>query len=428
MNNRKKVIYAVIICMMINNTYVFAEKSDSIKEEIENNKNKIESLEDEKEKVNSSIEEEKNQLSGVEEQIKEKENELYKLQKEISEYQKQIDEIQSEVNKLNNAINESKNTVEIKKKYIEELKEEQKRIQELLDSRVRSVYKVNLAQQYIYMIIKSKNIFEVFQNLTSISRIIDFDKDLIKKSKVNQENMAAEIEEINLKIQEQEENQIAIKEKQAEIVSAKNSVVAIQDKEEEKKQELLALQNDKLNSIASLENNNVAINNQINDLESHNSELEAELDRIINNVAGGTGNDDKLDDLPIENGFLRPIPGQITSYYGYRVNPVTGEYKLHKGIDYAGNYGDPIKASKSGVVEYSGWISGYGKTIILGHGNGVQTLYPHAQTLKVSVGDTVSQGDVIAEVGSTGNSTGPHLHFEIRINGEAVDPLNYIPY
>lgn len=428
MNNRKKVLYAIIICMMINNTYAFAEKSDSIKEEIENNKNKIESLEDEKEKINNSIEEEKNQLSGVEEQIEQKENELYKLQKEISEYQKQIDEIQSEVNKLNKAIDESKNTVEIKKKYIEELKEEQKRLQELLDSRVRSVYKVDLAQQYIYMIIKSKNIFEVFQNLTSISRIIDFDKDLIKKSKANQENIAIEIEEIKLKIQEQEENQIVIKEKQDEIVSAKDSVMAIQDKEEEKRQELLALQNDKLNNIASLENNNMALNNQINDLESHNSELEAELDRIINNVAGGTGNDDKIDSLPIENGFLRPVPGQITSYYGYRVNPVTGEYKLHKGIDYAGKYGDPIKASKSGVVEYSGWISGYGNTIILGHSNGVQTLYPHAQTLNVSVGDTVTQGDVIATVGSTGNSTGPHLHFEIRINGEAVDPLNYIPY
>lgn len=428
MNNRKKVLYAIIICMMINNTYAFAEKSDSIKEEIENNKNKIESLEDEKEKINNSIEEEKNQLSGVEEQIEQKENELYKLQKEISEYQKQIDEIQSEVNKLNKAIDESKNTVEIKKKYIEELKEEQKRLQELLDSRVRSVYKVDLAQQYIYMIIKSKNIFEVFQNITSISRIIDFDKDLIKKSKANQENIAIEIEEIKLKIQEQEENQIVIKEKQDEIVSAKDSVMAIQDKEEEKRQELLALQNDKLNNIASLENNNMALNNQINDLESHNSELEAELDRIINNVAGGTGNDDKIDSLPIENGFLRPVPGQITSYYGYRVNPVTGEYKLHKGIDYAGKYGDPIKASKSGVVEHSGWISGYGNTIILGHSNGVQTLYPHAQTLNVSVGDTVTQGDVIATVGSTGNSTGPHLHFEIRINGEAVDPLNYIPY
>lgn len=428
MNNRKKIIYTVLICMLVNNVYTFAEKKDSIKEEIESNKNKIESLQEEKENLNSQIEEEKNQLNGVEAEIEEKENELYELQKEISEYQKQIDEIQLEINDLNYAITESKNQVEIKQKKIEELKEEQKKIEELLDSRIRSVYKLDLSKQYIYMILKSKNLFDLFKNLGSVSKIIAFDKELIDKSKQVQESISVEISEINLKIKEQEEKQIAIKEKQEEIVSAKNSVVAIQNKEEEKRNELLALQNEKINSIASLENNSKYINDEIEELESHNSELEAELDRIINSVAGGTGSNDNIESLPGESGFLRPISGRITSYYGYRVNPVTGQYKLHKGIDYAGNYGDPIKASKSGVVEYSGWISGYGNTIILGHGNGVQTLYPHAQTLNVSYGDTVSQGDVIATVGSTGNSTGPHLHFEIRINGEAVDPLNYIPY
>lgn len=428
MNNRKKIIYTLLICILVNNAYAFAEKKDSIKEEIESNKNKIESLQDEKENLNNQIEEEKNQLTGVEADIEEKENELYELQKEISEYQKQIDEIQSDINDLNYAINESKNQIEIKKKYIEELKQEQEKIQELLNNRIRSVYKLDLTKQYIYMILKSKNILELFQNLSSISRIITFDKGLIDKSIETQESIAVEISEINLKIKEQEEKQIAIKEKQEEIVSAKNSIVAIQNKEEEKRKELLALQNEKLNSIASLENSSNYINDQIEELESHNSELEAELDRIINSVTGNTGNSDNVEILPSESGFLRPVQGRITSYYGYRVNPVTGEYKLHKGIDYAGNYGDPIKASKSGVVEYSGWISGYGNTIILGHGNGVQTLYTHAQTLNVSYGDTVSQGDVIAAVGSTGNSTGPHLHFEIRINGEAVDPLNYIPY
>lgn len=188
------------------------------------------------------------------------------------------------------------------------------------------------------------------------------------------------------------------------------------------------MQREKQDSIIALENDSEKISSEIAHLESHNEELEAELDRIINNVSGSNGSNGVDNNLQTDSGFLRPVPGRITSNYGYRVNPVTGEYKLHKGIDYAGNYGDPIKASKSGVVEYSGWITGYGNTIILGHGNGVQTLYPHAQTLDVDYGDTVKQGDVIATVGSTGNSTGPHLHFEIRINGQAVDPLNYIPY
>ena len=247
----------------------------------------------------------------------------------------------------------------------------------------------------------------------------------IRKAPLYQQIISNEVAEIKIKIKEQEEDQLAIEEKQSEIINAKNEVVAIQKEEENKRNELLALQREKKNTVIALEENSEKINGKIAEIEEHNKELEAELDRIINNVSGSNGSGGNL---VTESGFLRPISGRITSNYGYRVNPVTGEYKLHKGIDYAGNYGDPIKASKSGVVEYSGWISGYGNTIILGHGNGVQTLYPHAQTLNVSVGEKVSQGDVIATVGSTGNSTGPHLHFEIRINGQPVDPLQYIPY
>lgn len=428
MKFKNKIIYAVLIILLVNTNYVFAEKSDSIKNEIEDNKSKIESLEDEKYNLNNEIQDKKDEINDLEDNITEKENELYALQLEISEYQKQIDNMQSEISELINSINESKLEVENKENYIIELKEEESRIKELLDARVRSVYKVDLSKQYIYMLIRSKNIFEIFQNLNNINQIINFDKKLIKSYKENQQIISDEIAQIELKITEQEEAQAVIEDKQSGIIEVKNKVVAIQKEEESKKNELLAIQREKQNNIVALENDSEKINSEIAELESHNEELEAELDRIINNVSGSNGSNDVDNNLQTESGFLRPISGRITSYYGYRINPVTGEYKLHKGIDYAGNYGDPIKASKSGVVEYSGWITGYGNTIILGHGNGVQTLYPHAQTLEVDYGDTVKQGDVIATVGSTGNSTGPHLHFEIRINGEAVDPLNYIPY
>lgn len=424
----KKIIFILLLCFIVNSSYAFAEKSDSIKNEIESNKNKIENLEEEKNNVNNKIENEKNELNSLEQEILEKENDIYSLQLEISEYQKEIDSIQNEINELNILINESKNEVKIKEDYLLELKEEQEKIENLLATRLRSVYKLDLAKQYIYLLIKSENIFEIFQNINSISKIISFDKNLIEKSKDNQDSISNEIVEIESKIKEQEENQLVVEEKKSEIIEAKNKVLEIQKEEENKRQELLTLYNDKENNISSLQNNSDKISSEIAELESYNDELEAELDRIINEVSNSTSNNDKVESLPSESGFLRPVSGAITSYYGYRVNPVTGEYKLHKGIDYAGNYGDPIKASKSGVVEYSGWISGYGNSIILSHGNGVQTLYTHAQTLNVSYGQTVAQGDIIATVGSTGNSTGPHLHFEVRINGEAVDPLNYIPY
>ncbi|MNM92812.1 Murein hydrolase activator EnvC precursor [compost metagenome] len=90
--------------------------------------------------------------------------------------------------------------------------------------------------------------------------------------------------------------------------------------------------------------------------------------------------------------------------------------------------GAPIKASKSGKVVTASYISGYGNTVILDHGSGIQTLYAHSSSLAVSVGQTVSQGQVIAYVGSTGNSTGPHLHFEIRVNGQHQNPTNYLSF
>lgn len=200
MKFKNKIIYAVLIILLINTNYVFAEKSDSIKNEIEDNKNKIESLEEEKSNLNSEIQGKKDEVSDLEEIITEKENELYALQVKISEYQKQIDNMQSEISELINSINESKLEVENKEKYVVELKEEENRIKELLDARIRSVYKVDLSKQYIYMLIKSKNIFEIFQNLNNINQIINFDKSLIKSYKENQEIISDEIAQIELKI------------------------------------------------------------------------------------------------------------------------------------------------------------------------------------------------------------------------------------
>lgn len=98
----------------------------------------------------------------------------------------------------------------------------------------------------------------------------------------------------------------------------------------------------------------------------------------------------------------------------------------HSGIDIGVDYGTPIHAADSGTVIYVGWISGYGNAVIIDHGNGMQTLYGHNQSLNVSEGQSVSKGQVIAFAGSTGNSTGPHCHFEGQVNGSAVDPMGYL--
>lgn len=137
---------------------------------------------------------------------------------------------------------------------------------------------------------------------------------------------------------------------------------------------------------------------------------------------------DGMGSMPVSGigAMIWPISGPVTSEFGWRVHPITGTQKFHSGIDIGGDYGLPVHAAQSGTVEYAGWISGYGNTVIINHGGGITSLYGHNQSLAVSAGQSVSQGEVISYCGSTGNSTGPHCHFEVRQNGEPVSPYSYL--
>jgi murein DD-endopeptidase MepM/ murein hydrolase activator NlpD len=123
----------------------------------------------------------------------------------------------------------------------------------------------------------------------------------------------------------------------------------------------------------------------------------------------------------------RPVhQGFISSYFGERQDPFTGEEAIHKGVDFAGNLGDEVVAVAAGVVTWAGVRTGYGKLVEISHGNGFTTRYAHNERALVSVGDTVTRGEPIALMGSSGRSTGPHVHFEVLRNGRQVDPLTFI--
>lgn len=121
-----------------------------------------------------------------------------------------------------------------------------------------------------------------------------------------------------------------------------------------------------------------------------------------------------------------PSEGAMSSGFGWRMHPILGYRRFHAGVDFAADYGSPILAADRGVVIFAGWYGGFGNSVILDHGNGLTTLYAHAQELYVAEGQTVERGKAIAAVGSTGLSTGPHLHFEVRKDGEPVDPMDYL--
>jgi murein DD-endopeptidase MepM/ murein hydrolase activator NlpD len=124
--------------------------------------------------------------------------------------------------------------------------------------------------------------------------------------------------------------------------------------------------------------------------------------------------------------FLLPSEGPITSSFGWRVHPILGSSRFHNGVDFGAEYGSMIKATDNGVVISAEWTGGYGNAVIIDHGNGLTTLYGHTSQMYVTVGQAVQKGQPIAAVGSTGFSTGPHLHFEVRRQGEPIDPMPFL--
>lgn len=160
--------------------------------------------------------------------------------------------------------------------------------------------------------------------------------------------------------------------------------------------------------------------------ERSEKELARQSANLRNMISRNTGHSE----IKVATGFIKPIAGCITSPFGWRVHPIFRSRTFHSGLDIGGPYGCSVRASNSGRVIYSGWYGGYGKVVIIDHGryNGspTTTLYAHLSSYAVGVGDYVAKGQTIAREGSTGYSTGPHLHFEVRINGQPCNPLNFI--
>jgi murein DD-endopeptidase MepM/ murein hydrolase activator NlpD len=146
--------------------------------------------------------------------------------------------------------------------------------------------------------------------------------------------------------------------------------------------------------------------------------LQAASAALTNRIRAAQGQSSST--VPSSAGLIWPVSGPVTSPFGWRWG------RMHEGIDIGVSYGTPIHAAASGTVIYCGWESGYGNLTVLDHGGNLATAYGHQSSIAVSCGQLVNQGDVIGNVGSTGHSTGPHLHFEVRVNGSPVDPMGYL--
>jgi murein DD-endopeptidase MepM/ murein hydrolase activator NlpD len=183
-----------------------------------------------------------------------------------------------------------------------------------------------------------------------------------------------------------------------------------------RRNELVAAQADREGLLAGLREQRHEDLEELEEMERASEELADRIrasQRSTGGASAGSG-------AAPSSGFIWPVNGPLTSGFGQRWG------RLHAGIDIGVGFGTPIRAAAAGTVIYAGWLGGYGNLVVVDHGGGLSTAYGHQQRIYVGYGQGVAQGDVLGEVGSTGNSTGPHLHFEVRVNGGPVDPLGYL--
>ena len=340
------------------------------------------------------------QMDEVTQQKEEAAAEMSALTEKVDAAQSEVDQIQSSIDAKQGEINQAEADIEQTKKEIAER-------QEGLNERLRTMYK-NGSIGYLDVLLGSSSISEFLNNLEMIQRIYRNDQDTL-----------VELEEEHTIL---EEKQTVLENEKAELDA---EMVKKQEKQEELETSQAALQ-EKLDALtAEAEAISAEIAERQRQLEEQRKQEEEQNQQ---DSSSSDGSDSNSSSSGVGTGqFIWPCDSTyITSEFGYRYHPLTGIWTGHTGMDIGCSMYDPIYAADSGTVILSGWYGGYGYAVVIDHGDGLSTLYGHNEELYVSVGDKVSQGDVIAGAGSTGWSTGPHLHFEVRVNGECVDPMNYL--
>lgn len=217
-------------------------------------------------------------------------------------------------------------------------------------------------------------------------------------------------------------------------VSQQKKYIDLSKQKLEKSQEKLkvALQNQNRTSTI-LQNTKTLRENYISKLSDEEKAKQAQIDEITSQYNEINKQILELAKQGLDTEYIGgvlawPVPGytKISSNYGMRVHPITGQYKLHTGVDISAPMGANFVAANDGIVTKAGYNTAYGNMVIIDHGGGISTLYAHGSEILVTVGQTVKRNDPILKVGSTGYSTGPHAHFEVRINGVVTNPIEYI--
>ncbi len=351
-----------------------------------------------------------------------KQAEELKKQKKQAEAEKssistQLNTLLTDLEDMEKKINEKQEEISEKEEELYQAQADENDQYESMKKRIKYMYE-NGDAQFVEILLQAKNLSDFLNKTEYISTISAYDRDMLVKF----QNIVKDVKE----------QQEVLEKEQKEMESMQNELITKQNSLET----LLASKSDE---ISALKKEISANEEKVKKLEAaakaaaeaarKKAEAEAAAKAAQETAANGGNSSSAGAAVVSGNGmFTHPCPGyrRISSYFGYRTAPLAGASTNHKGVDFAAASGTPIYAAAAGTITSAGYSGNAGNLVIINHGNGLQTYYMHCSKIYVSVGTKVSKGQNIAAVGTTGNSTGPHLHFQVMSNGTPVNPLNYL--
>ena len=359
------------------------------------------------------------------------------VERQLAAYQKDKEAYAGQIGMLNNKINLTEQQIAATEEVIQELtqsiaetneelakaEEELAEKQELFETRIRVMYE-NGETSYMEVLLNSHNFSDMLSNMEIVSQIMEYDKNVVKEVQEVRDSIEQMKEKLESDHKQQKEHKDSLEAGKHELEADKAKLKTLMEQVESDIDSAQKM-------AAQMDAEREQINAEIAELSRREAEAarkRAQEERKAAQQNSGASSSHTATSFS-GGSMLWPCPNYsyISSEFGARVHPITGEWQSgHKGIDIASGKGNPVLAAKSGTVVKSYLSSSYGNYVVVSHGGGLMTAYAHMSKRMVSVGDTVAAGQQIGTVGSTGNSTGNHLHFEVYVDGAVVDPMNYV--
>ena len=353
----------------------------------------------------SEVDDKRAELNEVQSQMQKMQERKEKARQKAEAASVGLEEIQTRINQLRGQARELQGKsdalqakIDVNKVKLAQKQAEVDKRKKIYSKRLRQIY-MNGQVNYLDVLLGARDFSDFASRMYLLQKIISSDIEMLQQLQKAEAEVRERQEQLDIEMRDIEvaKTELESKRSRANRLKEQRSYMLYKAQEEEQQS-----QSEYERLLAISEN----ITAMLRNMESGGGSSSG---------GGGTGR------------FIWPCRGEITSYFGWRTHPIFGTTKYHSGMDIAVDYGTPILAADSGTVIYSGWLGGYGYAVMIDHGSGLVTLYAHNQSLNVYEGQYVTKGTCIAYAGSTGYSTGPHCHFEVRLHGEVTEPLNYLP-